>query len=194
MPWRGRARLIDPWTRESEKLGELDAIIVNASGCGTVIKDYGYLFAHEPALPGEGGEGGEPRQGHHRISAGFELDAHRRSALEGGLSLGLLDAARPAVARAAERLLRARAGFEVVEVAGGASVLRIGGHLQYSAAGDRRLSCSIRKLAKIESTAPDIIATGNIGCMTQLASGTAIPIVHTVELLDWATGGPRPFQ
>jgi glycolate oxidase iron-sulfur subunit len=51
-----------------------------------------------------------------------------------------------------------------------------------------------RKLRNIEATRPQVIATGNIGCMTQIASGTAIPVVHTVELLDWATGGPRPFQ
>ena len=49
-----------------------------------------------------------------------------------------------------------------------------------------------RKVANIESTGPQVIATGNIGCITQIGSGTAIPVVHTVELLDWATGGPRP--
>jgi len=49
-----------------------------------------------------------------------------------------------------------------------------------------------RKVANIESTSPDLIAAGNIGCMTQIASGTTLPIVHTVELLDWATGGPKP--
>jgi glycolate oxidase iron-sulfur subunit len=51
-----------------------------------------------------------------------------------------------------------------------------------------------RKLRNIEATRPQVIATGNIGCMTQIGSGTAIPVVHTVELLDWATGGPRPFR
>jgi glycolate oxidase iron-sulfur subunit len=49
-----------------------------------------------------------------------------------------------------------------------------------------------RKLAHIESVSPDVIAAGNIGCITQLATGTAIPVVHTVELVDWATGGPMP--
>ena len=49
-----------------------------------------------------------------------------------------------------------------------------------------------RKVANIERTKPDLIATGNIGCMTQIGKGTEIPIVHTVELLDWATGGPMP--
>jgi glycolate oxidase iron-sulfur subunit len=49
-----------------------------------------------------------------------------------------------------------------------------------------------RKVRNIETTAPDVIAAGNIGCITQIASGTAIPVVHTVELIDWATGGPMP--
>ena len=49
-----------------------------------------------------------------------------------------------------------------------------------------------RKVANLASTAPDLIAAGNIGCITQIASGTAIPVIHTVELLDWATGGPAP--
>jgi glycolate oxidase iron-sulfur subunit len=49
-----------------------------------------------------------------------------------------------------------------------------------------------RKARNIESVSPDVIATGNIGCITHIAQGTRIPIVHTVELLDWATGGPRP--
>ena len=51
-----------------------------------------------------------------------------------------------------------------------------------------------RKIGNIEKTAPDIIAAGNIGCITQIASGTAIPVVHVVELIDWATGGPMPEQ
>jgi glycolate oxidase iron-sulfur subunit len=49
-----------------------------------------------------------------------------------------------------------------------------------------------RKVANIGATSPDLIAAGNIGCLTQIASGTKTPVVHTVELLDWATGGPRP--
>ena len=49
-----------------------------------------------------------------------------------------------------------------------------------------------RKVENLESLAPEVIATGNIGCITQIANGTTLPVVHTVELLDWATGGPRP--
>ena len=49
-----------------------------------------------------------------------------------------------------------------------------------------------RKVATLEAKAPQVIAAGNIGCMMQIGSGTGIPVVHTVELLDWATGGPKP--
>ena len=49
-----------------------------------------------------------------------------------------------------------------------------------------------RKVANLEALQPDIIAAGNIGCMMQIGSGTAVPVVHSVELLDWATGGPQP--
>jgi glycolate oxidase iron-sulfur subunit len=49
-----------------------------------------------------------------------------------------------------------------------------------------------RKVGHIETTGPDVIAAGNIGCITQIAAGTAIPVVHPVELIDWATGGPAP--
>jgi len=49
-----------------------------------------------------------------------------------------------------------------------------------------------RKLSNIAAVKPDLIAAGNIGCMVQIASGTSVPVVHTVELLDWATGGPAP--
>ena len=51
-----------------------------------------------------------------------------------------------------------------------------------------------RKVGTIERLRPDVIAAGNIGCITQIGAGTAVPIVHTVELIDWATGGPCPQQ
>jgi glycolate oxidase iron-sulfur subunit len=50
-----------------------------------------------------------------------------------------------------------------------------------------------RKVANVEKVKPDVIAAGNIGCITQIAAGTSIPVVHTVELIDWATGGPEPL-
>ena len=49
-----------------------------------------------------------------------------------------------------------------------------------------------RKATTLQATQPDVIATGNIGCMMQIGSAMQVPVVHTVELLDWATGGPKP--
>ena len=89
-----------------------------------------------------------------------------------------------------QRLLR-RAGFTVMEVpeghlcCGSAGTYNI---LQPELAGQLR----DRKISNIMRIKPDVIAAGNIGCITQIASGTAIPIVHPVELVDWATGGPIP--
>ena len=94
-----------------------------------------------------------------------------------------------------KKLLK-EAGFVVKDVpeghicCGSAGIYNI---LQPEIAGQLRE----RKVANIEKTRPDIIATGNIGCMTQIGKGLAdrgspVPIVHTVELLDWATGGPMP--
>ena len=89
------------------------------------------------------------------------------------------------------KALLARAGFTVRDIPEG--------HLCCGSAGTYNMlqpeisgMLKARKLRNIESVAPDIIATGNIGCMTQIGSGTGIPILHTVELLDWAYGGERP--
>ena len=85
----------------------------------------------------------------------------------------------------------AAAGFEAVEVPEG--------HLCCGSAGTYNLlqpelatALRDRKLANIALTDADIVATGNIGCITQLAAASPVPVVHTVELLDWATGGPPP--
>jgi glycolate oxidase iron-sulfur subunit len=87
-------------------------------------------------------------------------------------------------------LLR-QAGFEVVAVPAG--------HLCCGSAGTYNLlqpelatQLRDRKVMNIESTGPALVATGNIGCMVQIGAGTKLPVVHTAELLDWATGGPRP--
>ena len=91
----------------------------------------------------------------------------------------------------APKALLKRAGFEVVEPAnphlccGSAGTYNL---LQPEISGELRA----RKVAALEAKAPDVIAAGNIGCMMQIGSGTAVPVVHTVELLDWATGGPLP--
>jgi glycolate oxidase iron-sulfur subunit len=189
---RERARaLIDAWT-EAERQGAIDAIVINTSGCGTMVKDYGHMFARDP----------EYREKAARV-AGLAKDISEfLQAL--GLQAQAPERLRVAYHSACSmqhgqkitrepKMLLARAGFEVVEPAEG--------HLCCGSAGtynilqpDIATRLKQRKLRNIEATRPQVIATGNIGCMTQIASGTTIPIVHTVELLDWATGGPRPFR
>ena len=88
--------------------------------------------------------------------------------------------------------LLAQAGLHGEGRAGRPSLLRLGRDLQHPAARDRAAGCATARSPTSSAPRPDVIATGNIGCITQIGSGTAIPIVHTVELLDWATGGPRP--
>jgi glycolate oxidase iron-sulfur subunit len=92
----------------------------------------------------------------------------------------------------APRLLR-EAGFSVLDIPEG--------HICCGSAGtysmlQPEMSAQLRdrKVQNIESVKPDVVATGNIGCITQIAQASGIPVVHTVELLDWATGGPRPAR
>ena len=181
---------IDVWTREIEA-GGLDAIVITASGCGTSVKDYGHIFRLDPAYAQKAA----------RISAlavdvteflatldlpqGSPAEAkivayHSACSMQHGQRIHLQP-----------RMLLEKAGFEVREIpeahicCGSAGTYNI---LQPEIA--RRLRD--RKIRNIAAVSPGVIATGNIGCITQIATGTAIPICHTVELLDWAYGGPRP--
>jgi glycolate oxidase iron-sulfur subunit len=169
----------------------LDAIVVTASGCGTHLKDYGFAFRDAADLAA----------GAARVSAltrdVTELVAAR--GLPAVVNPGRLRVAYHSACslqhgqrvHAAPRELLAAAGFKVVEIPEG--------HVCCGSAGtynmlqpelSRRLA--LRKLTQIAKLEIDVIAAGNLGCMTQLATGAAHPIVHTVELLDWATGGPKP--
>jgi glycolate oxidase iron-sulfur subunit len=183
-------RNIDAWTREIETRG-LDAIVITASGCGTTIKDYGFMFRDDPVYAENAA----------RISA---MTSDITEFLE-PLQLPLPSPVPPlAVAyhaacslqhgqqiTTAPKALLARAGFEVRNIAeahiccGSAGTYNI---LQPELARGLR----DRKVAAIEAVRPAAVATGNIGCIAQIESGTAIPVVHTVELLDWAYGGPPP--
>jgi glycolate oxidase iron-sulfur subunit len=181
---------IDVWSREIEGHG-LDAILITASGCGTMIKDYGFLLRDDPA---------------------YAAKAARVSALAKDVTefLGLLDLPEPAqpcgltVAYhsacsmqhgqridALPRRLLTQAGFTVREIPEG--------HLCCGSAGaynilEPEIAARLRrrKIANIMQIAPDLVATGNIGCIAQIASGTSIPVLHTIELLDFAHGGPTP--
>jgi glycolate dehydrogenase iron-sulfur subunit len=171
--------------------GPLDAIVVNASGCGTMVKDYGFLFADEPLW----------------AARAAQVAALAKDVSEVVAKLGLKDARAPAdlvVAyhgacslqhgqrvTAEPRALIAGAGFRMREVPEG--------HLCCGSAGTYNLlqpeiaaALRRRKLANIATVAPDLVATGNIGCITQLATSAGFPVLHIAELLDWATGGPLP--
>jgi len=169
--------------------GGLDAVIINASGCGTTVKDYGHMLAGEP-LAAEAEE----------ISA-LALDVTEfleRIGLPEGAPKGLRVAYHAACSlqhgqqvKTAPKTLLKRAGFEVVEPEDA--------HLCCGSAGTYNLLqpaiasvLQTRKVATLEARAPQVIAAGNIGCMVQIGGATKVPVVHTVELLDWATGGPRP--
>ncbi|MGP0091518.1 MAG: glycolate oxidase subunit GlcF [Xanthobacteraceae bacterium] len=180
---------IDAWWREIEG-GGLDAILITASGCGTMIKDYGFMLRTDAAYAEKAA----------RIAA-LAMDVSEYLARVPLTALGhseLIVAHHSAcslqhgqkVTREPKELLL-KLGFVVKDVPEG--------HLCCGSAGTynilqpelaRRLRD--RKITNIEKVLPDVIAAGNIGCITQIAGGTAIPVVHTIELIDWATGGPAP--
>jgi glycolate oxidase iron-sulfur subunit len=183
-------RNVDAWIAEADGAG-LDAILVTASGCGTMVKDYGFMLRSDAAYAAKA----------KRISAlakdiceylatldlraasgmgGFVTAYHGACSLQHGQK----------ITREPKELL-SRAGFVVKDVPEG--------HLCCGSAGtyniledDIAKRLRARKVANIEKVKPDVIAAGNVGCITQIAAGTAIPVVHPVELIDWATGGPQP--
>ncbi len=182
-------RIIDGWMAEIDGKG-LDAILVTTSGCGTVIKDYGHLFAGDAAY----------REKAERIAAlardvteyvtgldlpelkanGMAVVYHAACSLQHGQKITVQPKA----------LLR-RAGFAVREPAEG--------HLCCGSAGTYNIlqpeiaaRLKERKAANIRALKPQIVAAGNIGCITQLADAVSVPILHTIQLLDWAYGGNRP--
>ena len=177
-------RSVDQWTK-----ADVDTVIVTASGCGTTIKDYGHMLRLDPAYAGKAKAIAAKAKDITEFLSSIGLPEAR-----GGLKLAYHSACSmqhgQKIKQEPLKLLR-RAGFTVMEVPEG--------HLCCGSAGTYNIlqpeiatKLRDRKVANIESLAPQAIATGNIGCMTQIGLGTGIPILHTIELLDWAYGGPRP--
>ncbi|MBM3281058.1 MAG: glycolate oxidase subunit GlcF [Candidatus Handelsmanbacteria bacterium] len=183
-------RTVEDWHRELER-DPLDAIALSTSGCATAVKEYGHLFRHDPAL-GPKAAAVVPlvkdisevvlQLGLGKVLAMPRLKVayHDACSLQHGQRIK--DPPR--------RLLR-EAGFEVVEVPEA--------HLCCGSAGTYNLlepefarPLLERKAGHIAQVRPQVVAAGNIGCIEQLARGVEVPVLHTVELLDWATGGPKP--
>jgi glycolate oxidase iron-sulfur subunit len=186
---RARAN-ITAWLGEAKR-GGLDAIVVTTSGCGTVIKDYGFMLREDRDFAGPAAKVSALARDISEYVSELDLPApqqrsdlvvayHSACSLQHGQKITLLP-----------KELLSKNGFVVKDVpeshlcCGSAGTYNI---LQPDIADRLR----DRKIANIAMVKPDMIAAGNIGCMVQIAGGTSVPVVHTIELLDWATGGPRP--
>jgi glycolate oxidase iron-sulfur subunit len=180
---------IDAWMREIDGEG-LDAILITASGCGTTIKDYGHMLREDAAYAAKAAKVSALAQDITEFLSALDLPAQPAKGLIVAYHSACSMQHGQKITDAPKKLLKA-AGFTVKDppeghiCCGSAGVYNI---LQPEIAGQLRA----RKVKNIERTRPDLIATGNIGCMTQIGAGTALPIVHTVELMDWAYGGPAP--
>jgi glycolate oxidase iron-sulfur subunit len=169
----------------------LAAIIVDASGCGTHLKDYGFIFRNDSALARKAEAVSTLTRDVAEFLAAHELP---KSTLAPGLAVAYHSACSMQHGQKIDREPRellARAGFTVKEIAEG--------HLCCGSAGTFNMlqpeiadQLRARKLSNIARTGATLVATGNIGCITQLGTTSGLPIMHTVELLDWATGGPKP--
>ena len=181
---------VDAWWKVHER-EPADAIIINASGCGTTVKDYGHLLRHEPVYAEKAATLAALALDVTEFLTRFDLGAPRRwSSLRVAYHSACSMQHGQRITSEPKTLLK-KAGFTVLEppeghiCCGSAGVYNI---LQPELAGELRA----RKVANIESVRPDLVAAGNLGCITQIGLGTHLPIVHTIELLDWAYGGPIP--
>ena len=181
-----------PWYDEYLKNG-LDAIISNTSGCGTTLKDYGFIFRNDKDLKKKA-----------KIS---ELSKDITEYIDESLNLKFKEDEEkykiayhsPCSMQHGQKVhdqplgLIKQTGNKVFDIPDG--------HICCGSAGtynilQQKMAKTLlkQKIENIKKIAPDFISTGNIGCMTQISSGTEIPIVHTVEVIDWFTGGPKPYK
>ena len=185
---------INSWFKWYEEKN-LDAILVTTSGCGTTLKDYGYIFRDHPdkelrrkakmvsSLAKDVTEylGKNIKLNYMKKDKKFKIAYHSACSMQHGQKI-----------HSQPMDLLKKTGNEIVEIPDG--------HLCCGSAGTYNLlqdemaaELLKRKVSNIDKVKPDFISTGNIGCMTQISSGTKIPIVHTIEILNWYTGGEKPI-
>ncbi|WP_439103242.1 glycolate oxidase subunit GlcF [Celeribacter marinus] len=184
------AKNITAWMTEVHGEG-LDAVVINASGCGTTVKDYGHMFRNDPLAADAATVAGLAKDvsevlmtldlaAHCDTPKDMKVAYHAACSLQHGQQI-----------KTYPKDLLKQAGFAVTEPRDS--------HLCCGSAGTYNLlqpeisqNLKERKINTLSEKTPDVVATGNIGCMMQLGGGMNVPVVHTVELLDWATGGPKP--
>jgi len=183
-------RNIAVWINEIDGEG-LDAILTTASGCGTTMKDYGFMFRTAPDIADDAARvSGLVRDISEFICEinylkyidrqPLAVAYHAACSLQHGQKITTLP-----------KEMLSKAGYSVTDIPEG--------HICCGSAGTYNVlqpelanRLRDRKIAHIQEIAPDLIAAGNIGCITQIAAGIGIPVVHPIELIDWATGGPAP--
>ncbi len=181
---------IDAWSRVLDE-GGLDAVVVNASGCGTMVKDYGHLLHDDPDWAERAARISDLAKDLSEVlddlalpdmrpPADVAVAYHAACSLQHGQK----------ITRQPKALLR-QAGFDVRDVPEG--------HLCCGSAGTYSLlqpelseRLRRRKVDNIARTGARVVAAGNIGCIEHIGQGTDLPVVHTVQLIDWALGGPKP--
>ena len=182
------ARNIQAWTAEIDGTG-LDGIVINTSGCGTTVKDYGHIFRNSE-LAADAKRVSALAMDITEFLATLDLPEARGEPLRVAYHAACSLQHGQKVTAAPKQLLT-RAGFQVVSPKDP--------HLCCGSAGTYNLlqpkianELKYRKVRTLMATAPDVISAGNIGCMMQIGSAAGVPVVHTVQLLDWAYGGPKP--
>jgi glycolate oxidase iron-sulfur subunit len=184
-------RNVDAWTKAMARSGPVDAVVINASGCGTTVKDYGHMLKRDPKCAEAAATIAAMARDVTEFLAGYDMGPPKRwSSLRVAYHSACSMQHGQRIGDEPRQLLR-NAGFSVADVPEG--------HLCCGSAGtynimqpDIARSLRDRKAANIRSVRPDIVATGNIGCIAQLGPAMEVPVAHTVELLDWAYGGPVP--
>jgi glycolate oxidase iron-sulfur subunit len=181
---------VDAWKREIDGEG-IDAILITASGCGTTVKDYGYMLRGDPAYAASAKTVSDLARD---VSEYVNKISNLKTIAQPRLVVAYHGACSlqhgQKISREPKEVL-SKSGFVVKDVPDG--------HLCCGSAGTYNMlqpqlarALRDRKVANIAKVAPDVIAAGNVGCITQIAAGTDIPVVHPIELIDWATGGPMP--